>query len=53
MPPRFGSQSWLALSLLAVFVGVAIGEALDRMSAPEIEDALQVSDPLTNVRSLF
>lgn len=43
MALRMGSRWLLIVSLSAALCGVAVGEAIERMSAPQIEDALQVS----------
>lgn len=42
MARKIGWRPCLALAVLATFAGIAIGEALDQMSGPQIEDALQV-----------
>lgn len=43
MALRMGSRWLLVVSLLAALCGIVVGEAIERMSAPQIEDALQVS----------
>ncbi|KAL9098033.1 MAG: hypothetical protein Q9163_006223 [Psora crenata] len=41
MAPTLGSRSWLSIYVFAAISGGVIGQALQSMSAPEIEDALQ------------
>ena len=43
MALKMGSRWLLVVSLLGALCGVAVGEAIERMSAPQIEDELQVS----------
>lgn len=37
------SRSWLSIAVIACLSGIAFGEAISRMTAPEIEHALDVS----------